>query len=155
MRYAIALLLLTVTAAAEVREVRSDLHLLPPVVPTPETIAERIENKARIAAMRERAIAMRELAGVGTNQLDSVAISNQVAQIRERGAMLLGLSAVAADTRTNIPETASMRDTEIAGLYLAQMAKEVPALIEAAQTNTIEYAIGAGIRQDITAKPKE
>lgn len=155
MRYAIALLLLTVTAAAEVREVKPNLHLLPPIIPTPETIAERVENKARVAAMRERAIAMRELAGVGTNQLDSVAISNQVAQIRERGAMLLGLSTVITDTRTNIVETADLADAEIAGLYIRQMRKAAPPLIEAAQTNTIEYAIGAGIRQDINHKPTE
>lgn len=149
MRYAIALLLLTVTAAAEVREVKPNLHLLPPIIPTPETIAERVENKARVAAMRERAIAMRELAGVGTNQLDSVAISNQVAQIRERGIILQGLAAVVADTRSNMVEVASLSDAEVAGLYIAQMRKAADELLTTAKTNTIEHIIGAGMRQDL------
>lgn len=105
-----------------------------------------------------RIIVTWESGAITTNALFLRMSPDVVADIerrREDAAMVAALRAVAADTRTNIPETASMRDTEIAGLYLAQMAKEVPALIEAAQTNTIEYAIGAGIRQDITAKPKE
>lgn len=105
-----------------------------------------------------RIIVTWESGNITTNALFLRMSPDVVADIerrREDAAMVAALRAVAADTRTNIPETASMRDTEIAGLYLAQMAKEVPALIEAAQTNTIEYAIGAGIRQDITAKPKE
>lgn len=105
-----------------------------------------------------RIIVTWESGNITTNALFLHMSPDVVADIerrREDAAMVAALRAVAADTRTNIPETASMRDTEIAGLYLAQMAKEVPALIEAAQTNTIEYAIGAGIRQDITAKPKE
>ncbi len=149
MRYAIALLLLTVTAAAEVREVKPNLHLLPPIIPTPETIAERVENKARVAAMRERAIAMRELAGVSTNAMDSVAISNQVAQIRERGIILQGLAAVVADTRSNMVEVASLSDAEVAGLYIAQMRKAADELLTTAKTNTIEHIIGAGMRQDL------
>lgn len=83
------------------------------------------------------------------------AVVADIERRREDAAMVAALRAVAADTRANIPETASMRDTEIAGLYLAQMAKEATALIEAAPTNTIEHAIGAGIRQDINNKPTE
>ena len=105
-----------------------------------------------------RIIVTWESGAITTNALFLRMSPDVVADIerrREDAAMVAALRAVAADTRTNIPETASMRDTEIAGLYLAQMAKEVPALIEAAQTNTIEYAIGAGIRQDINNKPTE
>ena len=113
-------------------------------------MAERIEQRARSAAIRERGRAMRELAGIiSTNTLDSIAISNQVQHIRERGAMLQGLSLVVADTRTNMPEAASLSDVEIAGLYTTQMNKSVVELLPIARSNTVEHVIGAGMRQDL------
>ncbi len=147
------LVLILVAAAAlshaEVREVRPTLNQLPPTWSPPPTLAERIEARARRYAIAERAAAMRELAGVGTNRLDSAAISNQVRSIRERAVMLDGLRAVIADTRANMPEAAELSDAEVAGLYMVQMRKPAPPLVEAAPTNTIEYAIGAGMRQDL------
>lgn len=147
----LALVLVAVSALCrgEVREVRPTLNLLPPTWTPPPTLAERIEARARRHAIAERAAAMRELAGVSTNAMDSVAISNQVSAIRERGAMLQGLSLVVADTRTNMPETVSLSDAEIAGLYIAQMPKEASDLLPTAKTNTIEHIIGAGMRQDL------
>lgn len=133
----------------EVREVRPTLNLLPPTWTPPPTLAERIEARARRHAIAERAAAMRELAGVGTNRLDSAAISNQVSAIRERGAMLQGLSLVVADTRTNMPEATSLSDVEIAGLYITQMNKSVAELLPIARSNTVEHVIGAGMRQDL------
>lgn len=133
----------------EVREVRPPLNLLPPTWTPPPTLAERIEARARRHAIAERAAAMRELAGVGTNRLDSAAISNQVSAIRERGAMLQGLSLVVADTRTNMPEAASLSDVEVAGLYITQMNKSVAELLPIARSNTVEHVIGAGMRQDL------
>lgn len=136
----------------EVREVRPTLNLLPPTWTPPPTLAERIEARARRHAIAERAAAMRELAGVGTNRLDSAAISNQVLAIRERGMMLQGLAAVVEDTRTNIVEVADMPDATIAGLYIAQMGKRASDVTSHASTNTIEKLIGAGMRQDIRGK---
>lgn len=62
--------------------------------------------------------------------------------------MLEQLSAVIADTRTNIVECANMSDVEIAILYLQQMQKKANE-IGASATNTIEKIIGAGMREDI------
>ena len=144
-----ALLFCTCAASGAIREVKPDLHALPPF-PEPPTLAERIEQRAQRAAMSERAQAMRELAGIDSaHGLDSAAISNQVSAIRERGAMLQGLSLVVADTRTNMPEAASLSDVEIAGLYITQMNKAVVELLPIARSNTVEHVIGAGMRQDL------
>ncbi len=59
------------------------------------------------------------------------------------------LPAIIADTRANIPEVAELTDIEIAELYIAQMQKPAEELQALAPTNSIEYLIGAGIRQDI------
>ncbi len=139
-------------ALGEVREIRQGPYRLPPVVDTPETLAVRAEGKARRAALAERNRALLELAGIvadGKPVTTSAGISNQVARIRERGAAMQGLSAVIADTRASIPETSGMNDSEIAGLYLKQMSKNAGSLLEAAGTNSLEYIIGAGMRQDI------
>ena len=61
------------------------------------------------------------------------------------------LEAIIRDTRANIPEVAPLSDIEIAALYLAQMAKNADALAAAAPTNTLEFLIGAGMREDIKA----
>lgn len=63
--------------------------------------------------------------------------------------MLEQLSAVIADTRTNIVECAEMSDVEIALLYLQQMQKQANKIENANSTNTIEKIIGAGMREDI------
>lgn len=139
-------------ALGEFREIRQGPYRLPPVVETPETLAARIEGKARRAAMAERNRALLDLAGIvesGSQGTTSAGISNQVVRIRERGAAMQGLSAVIADTRASIPETSGMTDSEIAGLYLKQMKKNAVKLIDAAGTNLLEFVIGAGMRQDI------
>lgn len=139
-------------ALGEVREIRQGPYRLPPVVDTPETLALRIESKARRAALAERNRALLELAGIvadGKPVTTSAGISNQVVRIRERGAAMQGLSAVIADTRASIPETADLTDSEISGLYLKQMKKNAGDLMEAAGTNSLEFIIGAGMRQDI------
>lgn len=62
---------------------------------------------------------------------------------------LAALAAVIADTRANIPETATLTDLQVAALYLAQMQRDVSAYIGRVPTNTVEYLIGAGVRQSI------
>lgn len=71
--------------------------------------------------------------------------------VKEQVAIATNLVIVTADTRAHIPEAADLSDTEIAGLYLAQMTKEAEPLLAAAPTNTLEYLIGAGMRKDIVA----
>ena len=61
--------------------------------------------------------------------------------------MLAEFKAIMADTRTNITECANMSDLEIAMLYIKQMQKSTNEIN--APTNTIEYLIGAGMREDI------
>lgn len=66
------------------------------------------------------------------------------------------LAAVVADSRANIPELRGLADIEVAMLYLRQMSKAGDELLRAAQalgapTNTMEYLIGAGMRQDLAA----
>lgn len=62
------------------------------------------------------------------------------------------LQPVIDDSRANIPETADLPDVEIALLYLLQMKKSIDVLMPIAPSNTVEYIIGAGMRQDILAK---
>lgn len=68
---------------------------------------------------------------------------------REDAALLAGIKSVVADTKSNIVEASALSDVEVAGLYAAQMKKPVDALLSVAPTNTVEFIIGAGMRQDI------
>ncbi len=68
-------------------------------------------------------------------------------------AIVAALRAAIADTRTNIAETASLTDLQIAALYLAQMHRDVTPLVGNVPTNTVEYLIGAGMRIDLGALP--
>lgn len=67
----------------------------------------------------------------------------------EANAMLNQFQVILADTRKNIPECAKMSDVEIAMLYIQQMQKNTTDINAA--TNSIEYIIGAGMREDIQA----
>lgn len=78
----------------------------------------------------------------------------KTAEIQEQVSLATNLVVITADTRAHIPEAEALSDTEIAGLYLAQMTKEAEPLLAAAPTNTLEYLIGAGMRLDL-AKGKE
>jgi len=60
------------------------------------------------------------------------------------------LGPVIADSRENIPELAGLSDAEVALLYLLQMRKDADALKAIAPSNTLEYLIGAGMRQDLS-----
>lgn len=105
-----------------------------------------------------RIIVTWESGAITTNALFLRMSPDVVADIerrREDAAMVAALRAVAADTRTNIPETASMRDTEIATLYLQQMRKSTTPLLELSPVDTVEYVIGTGIRQDLSTQKKE
>ena len=77
---------------------------------------------------------------VGTNALAHAAVP--------------ALEAVIEDSRKNIPELEGLTDIQVAQLYLAQMAKPVEELQRLAPTNSMEYLIGAGMRQDLL-KAKE
>ena len=55
-----------------------------------------------------------------------------------------------ADSRENIPELAGLSDAEVALLYLLQMRKSADDLRAIAPSNTLEYLIGAGMRQDLS-----
>lgn len=149
MKKSIAILILCAsTACAAVREVRPPINTLPPHHPPP-SLAELRERRALRAARAERSRALLELGGVPAGSADSQAVSNQVQAIRARGAMLDGLSAIVADTQSNIPETAALPAHEVAGLYVAQMGKRADELEALAPTNTLEYLIGAGMRHDV------
>ena len=88
---------------------------------------------------------------------DSAVVSAPAWLLRGSGAstnaLAAALSAVMldriSDTRTNIPEAASLADAQIASLYLAQLTKDVQILLSYAPTSTVEYVIGAGIRLDL------
>lgn len=67
----------------------------------------------------------------------------------EANAMLNQFQVILADTRKNIPECKNMSDLEIAMLYIQQMQKNTTDIN--ATTNSIEYIIGAGMRDDIKA----
>lgn len=64
-------------------------------------------------------------------------------------AIVDALAAVLADTRANMPEAARLTELQLAALYLAQMSKPVAPLAAIAPSNTVEYLIGAGMREDI------
>jgi|LSQX01.1.fsa_nt_gb hypothetical protein len=91
---------------------------------------------------------------VETNSLFLAMAPEVKAQIERRKAaeaIVSAIGAITADTRSNIPGTENLSDEQIAVLYLQQMTKNAAALLEAAPTNSVEYVIGAGIRQDIEA----
>lgn len=73
---------------------------------------------------------------------------------REEQQILAALQAVVSDTRSNITEVAGLSDSEIATLYLQQMRKSTTPLLELSPVDTVEYVIGAGIRQDLTTPQK-
>lgn len=64
--------------------------------------------------------------------------------------MLQQFQQIIADTRSNIVECATMSDIEIAALYINQMSKSADQIV--APTNTLEYLIGAGMREDIATE---
>jgi hypothetical protein len=64
--------------------------------------------------------------------------------------MLQQFQQIIADTRSNIVECATMSDIEIATLYINQMSKSADKIV--APTNTLEYLIGAGMREDIATE---
>lgn len=64
--------------------------------------------------------------------------------------MLQQFQRIIADTRSNIVECATMSDIEIAALYINQMSKSADQIV--APTNTLEYLIGAGMREDIATE---
>lgn len=64
--------------------------------------------------------------------------------------MLMQFQQIIADTRSNIVECATMSDIEIAELYIKQMTKSADQIV--APTNTLEYLIGAGMREDIATE---
>lgn len=77
-----------------------------------------------------------------------------IAAMEEQRAVLQGIKAVVDDTRANIPEAAALNDAQIAGLYLQQAKKSADDLKAIAPTNTLEYLIGAGMRQDLINEEK-
>lgn len=150
MKTTLVLILAACTAAAAIRTIREPLEMLPAHDEAP-TLAELTERAALRAARIERAKALAELAadiGEGT-ATNSVAVSNEVARIRAKAVALKTFGAVLSDTRTNIAQTAELSDIDIARLYLRQTRKTSRELETIAPTNTIEYLIGAGMRQDI------
>lgn len=76
-------------------------------------------------------------------------VKNEVAKIETDAMMKATLAAVIADTRQNIARTTDMSDSQIALLYLSQMSKNADELAAIAPTNTVEFLIGAGMRQDV------
>lgn len=63
--------------------------------------------------------------------------------------MLQVIARFLAEARASIPESSGLSDLEIASLYIAQTKKDAAILAQAAPSNTVEYLIGAGMRQDI------
>ena len=82
----------------------------------------------------------------------SPVVKRELARIEAETIMVKTLGAVVTDTRANIPETATLSDTTIAMLYLSQMSKDADALKTHAPTNTLEYLIGTGMRQDLATQ---
>ena len=114
-------------------------------------VAAEIKEQRREGAML---IVTRTDGTVETNSLFLALAPEAKAQMERRQAteaMAAALRAITADTRANIPATAGMGDAEIAALYLRQMTKDAATLLHAAPTNTVEYIIGTGMRQDLEA----
>ena len=79
-------------------------------------------------------------------------VKKELARINGEKIVIDTIKAVVADTRIHIPEAAELSDVEIAGLYLSQTKKRYDDLEAIAPTNTLEYLIGAGMRQDLNQK---
>ena len=81
--------------------------------------------------------------------------AHQTVEYRELGTNELAraavpvLGAVIQDSRKNIPELKGLTDVEVAALYIKQMTKSTEELQALAPTNSLEYLIGAGMRQDL------
>ena len=76
-------------------------------------------------------------------------IKKEINRIETEKAMSRTLGEVIADTRKNIPETAGLEDKAVAFLYLSQMKKDATTLSALSPTNTLEYLIGTGMREDL------
>lgn len=76
-------------------------------------------------------------------------IKKEINRIETEKAMSRTLGEVIADTRKNIPETAGLEDKVVAFLYLSQMKKDATTLSALSPTNTLEYLIGTGMREDL------
>lgn len=130
-------------AKAEVRQVKPNYHLLPAVVREPATLEERVELKAKRAAVAERQKALMELAGIasGPTAATSAEISKQVERIKAKATTLSSLAAVVADSRKSIAEVDKLTDAEIEGLYFEQMKKKA-----------IKDAVSEGVKEDLGKK---
>ncbi len=107
---------------------------------TPEQIDRVVDAAPADAAVTVPAAYAKQLESrrrVGTNVLARAALDY--------------LGPVIADSRANIPELAGLTDAEVALLYLLQMRKSADDLKSLAPSNTLEYLIGAGMRQDLGA----
>ena len=111
--------------------------------------ADHIASQRREGA---KVIVVYDSGRVSTNSL-FLAMSPEVKEAmrrrKEDAALLAGIRSVVSDTKSNIVEASALSDVEVAGLYAAQMKKPVDALLSVAPTNTVEFIIGAGMRQDI------
>lgn len=76
-------------------------------------------------------------------------VKREIDRIETEAMMQATLGAVIADTRKNIERTKYLSDAQIALLYLAQMRKPADELAKVAPSNTVEFLIGAGMRQDV------
>ena len=120
-------------------------------VATPPKLARSLTDSQIDEAVKE--------APAGSNVGVPEWYAKQVPEYREMGtntfaqAAVPVLSAVIADSRKNILELEGLTDEQVATLYLAQMMKPVDVLQAIAPTNSMEYLIGAGMRQDL-AKQK-
>lgn len=76
-------------------------------------------------------------------------VKAEVEKIEKEKVMKQTLADVIADTRQHIPETANLEDSQVAFLYLSQMKKNAERLLVNTATNTLEFLIGTGIREDL------
>ena len=117
---------------------------------------ERPEYPEQIRTLStERIDEIVDKAPAGASVTVPAAYAKQLAERRRVGTNTLArtaldlLTPVIADSRANIPGLDGLTDTEVAVLYLLQMSKDADALKALAPTNTLEYLVGAGIRQDL------
>jgi len=76
-------------------------------------------------------------------------VKRDLAKIEAEAMMAKTLASVISDTKSNIPETQDLSDAQVALLYLSQMRKSSDHLETIAPTNTLEYLVGAGMREDM------
>ena len=76
-------------------------------------------------------------------------VKKELARIEAEAMMAKTLAGVIADTRSNISGARDLSDSQVALLYLSQMQKSSDHLEKIAPTNTLEYLIGAGMREDM------